>query len=249
MKNAIGYVRVYTDNDEAKKLPGAIKQKNEINRYAMENNLFIAHWIVEKIPNENSEAPEWNDLIYKKTKYKNISLVIVYKSSLLRTDSRYYLYYLFALKRRNISLVSIKNDYVKENRINDRDKDIIEFCAGLDNKRYGIVLQDGRKKKTLQGEYAGGRCPYGYKIEYGKLVIKKDEAEVIKLIFTMREKKKLSMNKIAKYLNDNNILTKMGKTWTVIGIQNIIKNKKIYQGYRRIGKTDNYVRGEHDAII
>ena len=35
MKNAIGYVRIYTDNDEAKKLPGAIKQKNEINRYAM----------------------------------------------------------------------------------------------------------------------------------------------------------------------------------------------------------------------
>lgn len=105
----------------------------------------------------------------------------------------------------------------------------------------------GREAKANEGGYAGGKPPLGYKAENGQLVVVPEEAEIIKLIFSLRNKGK-TLKGIAETLNTKGYRTRRGGEFKHSAIQTILANEDTYRGMYRYGNggTDRVV---HEAIL
>ena len=115
-----------------------------------------------------------------------------------------------------------------------------------------ISLRTDEKHKQMaeDGEFRGGSNPYGYKfIKSGRystrdkkqrkelfdMVIDKNESEVVKTIFNLAYELGYGGNRIANYLNENNIPTRENKKWSLTSVNYLLKNP-VYKGYPAYGK-------------
>ena len=91
----------------------------------------------------------------------------------------------------------------------------------------------------------GFNIPYGYDYVNGKLIINKEEAEIVKKIFQWYLDGK-SIGWIVKTLQKRKISTKKGGVWAKKTVSSILKNP-IYCGYLKWEKYLN--KGDHEPII
>lgn len=76
-----------------------------------------------------------------------------------------------------------------------------------------------------------------------KLEICPEEAETVKIIFTLYVQKALGAKKIAQILNEQGIKRRNGKKWTKDNILSILQNP-IYKGERIFNRYDSKTRKE-----
>lgn len=105
-----------------------------------------------------------------------------------------------------------------------------------------------RSAKAREGRYAGGRPPFGYKVVNGELEIEPREAEAVRKIFEMREKR-ATMQKIADWLNDTGMTTHSGGRFGASTVQTILNNRDMYEGKYSYGSDAKSVEGHHEAIL
>lgn len=105
----------------------------------------------------------------------------------------------------------------------------------------------GREAKAKEGGYAGGKPPLGYKADNGELVIVPEEAEIVRLIFRLRQEGGTLIG-IADELNKRGYRTRKGLEFQHSAIQNILNNEDTYRGSYRYGKAGKKV-GQHEPII
>jgi len=114
------------------------------------------------------------------------------------------------------------------------------------------------RQLTGEGVFTGGHNAYGYDLVRGErlnkknmptceLQINKQEAEIVQLIFDKAVKVGYGPQRIANYLNQQQILTRKQKPWNQASINNILKNR-LYTGVLRKGDMESDVR-KHLQII
>ena len=91
------------------------------------------------------------------------------------------------------------------------------------------------QKRFQNGTYVIPSPPFGYKNEAGLMVIKEDEAEVVRLIFSESLAGK-GVYLITKELNKKGVRTKRDKRWHQSAVMGILKNEK-YKGDALFQKT------------
>ena len=104
----------------------------------------------------------------------------------------------------------------------------------------------GREAKAEKGGYAGGKPPIGYKSIDGELVIVKSEAEIVQLVFALREEG-YTMANIAKELARRGMTSKKGNPFSTSSIQQILGNEEFYKGIYTYGSTKKM--GTHEPIL
>lgn len=101
---------------------------------------------------------------------------------------------------------------------------VIAAFADWDRQNIANRMQKGKEAKRRNGGHAGGRAPYGYRIEGSKrdarLVPDSREIEIIKTVDSMRRK---PPNIITRYLNEKGYPTRSGKPWQQVQIERILK--------------------------
>jgi len=121
-----------------------------------------------------------------------------------------------------------------------------------------VVYQAQVSKRNIQISYP----PYGYDYMDGKLFINKEQAEIVKRIFSEALSGK-GTQKIADGLNSDKIPTKRGSHWTATTIRGILSNEKytgmsfckrhiqmrILSGIIIMGKRSIHDKDHHEAII
>lgn len=124
--------------------------------------------------------------------------------------------------------------------------DVIQRIAQLESEQIGERVRIGMEQKARTGTgHLGSGHPYGYIYNNGRLEVELDEAVTVRAIFRMHSKG-LSMNDIAKALNDAMIPAKKGGMWNKQSVFKILRNP-LYAGYI---KWANIIRpGEHTPII
>ena len=95
----------------------------------------------------------------------------------------------------------------------------------------------GMKRSINNGVVLGSSNIYGYIKDKGKLIIDKNQAKMIKIIFDRYANTNDGLSKISKYLYDLNYKTKTGKRLDTTIISGIIENPK-YKGYYCGHKTE-----------
>jgi len=132
-----------------------------------------------------------------------------------------------------------------------------ESLSIAENSKWSI------RRRFQNGTYKISYPPYGYDYVDGKLFINKEQAEIIKRIFSEALAGK-GTQKIADGLNSDKIPTKRGSHWTATTIRGILSNEKYtgdvllqktytdenFKRHYNHGEKDQYmIKDHHEAII
>ena len=234
MKNAIAYVRVYTEGQEDKF--GIEAQRNAIQKYADENGYEILKW-VEEVGSGAKERPLLEEIIYGVTN-PPFDALIVYKNDRVARDTKLYFTYLYFLERRNVKLISTQEEF--EDEFANVYRALLQFVAEQERKNILMRTLAGRKVKRGNGGYSGGGVPYGYTNINKELELVEEEAEAVRMIHSLHDKG-YSLRRIAEEIQALGI----DKTWN--SIRTIIDNKKLYQGYVKF--EGEWIKARHKAIL
>ncbi len=248
LKNAIGYCRVST-KEQGDKF-GIEAQKEAIEEYANKNGFKIIDWVADNVSGVVEDRDGWNRIIVDpKVQNPPYQAVIVFKSDRVARDLKLYFYFEWLLLKKNVELISVNDGFPDvPNEYKGIIKSFILFSAEQERNNITLRTSGGRTIKAKTGGYAGGGVPYGYKVVDGELVIDVHEAEVVKLIFEMRNQGK-SYYGIANELNARELYTRKGGLWCQQKTFLIIKNENTYRGLYRYGKAREWVKGKHEAIL
>ncbi len=88
----------------------------------------------------------------------------------------------------------------------------------------------------------------GYKVENKQLVINWNEAHAVLRAFELRDAGTVLLD-IVDILNKEGYRTRNGKPFVISTVQSILNNRKTYEGYYRYGKSDEWVEGQHEALL
>jgi DNA invertase Pin-like site-specific DNA recombinase len=124
--------------------------------------------------------------------------------------------------------------------------DIIQRIAQLESEQIAERVYTGMRQKASSGQGSlGFPAPFGYRYENGRLVVNREEAEIVREIF-YRYTQGEPMAWIAEDLNARGVTTSRGGRWTVWSVRYLLQNP-VYAGYLR---WDGILqRGEHEPIV
>lgn len=125
---------------------------------------------------------------------------------------------------------------------------LIDTMCRIDVENKPLKTNNGRIDKAARGAYIGGRTPYGYKVEDGKLVVNPDEVPVVLLILGEKRAGRTKKGTVEK-LNAGRYSTRNGKPFVISTVQSVWNNEMFYKGYYRYGKDGEWIKGQHEPIV
>ena len=248
LKSAVGYIRVSTEQQANDDKYGIEIQRREILSYADLNGYSIVDWKIDEMSGAKDDRPALNDILYGGVSNPPIEAVIIFKNDRLARDTKLYFYYLYTLEKKNIKLLSAKEEFSEGSEFANIYRALLQFVAEQERKNIAIRTGKGRSMKAQCGGYSGGRSPYGYSVKHGVLVINPEEAPVVKRIFEEADKG-TSMLAITRILENEGYETRGGTMFQVSTIKSVISNRPFYEGMYKYGKEMNWVKGVHEPIL
>lgn len=248
MKQAIGYCRVSTDGQVGEDKFGLDAQKEQIKLYALSNGYTVVDWAIDEgISGATLDRPALNELLYGDLQNPPIEAVIVAKNDRMSRDMEQYFYVKFSLKKKNISLKSVSEDFGQMGVFSNVMESLAMFIAEQERINIAKRTTGGRKMKASAGGYSGGRAPYGYRITNGQYEIVSEEADMVVTIFKMLDGGSTLLD-TAEWLNDNGYSSRSGKKFYASHIKAIKDNRPVYEGMYKYGDMD-WVKGVHEPIL
>lgn len=248
LKKAIGYIRVSTVQQANDDKYGIEVQRREILSYADQHDYSIVDWKIDEVSGASDNRPAFDEILYGDVTNPPFEAVIVFKNDRLARDTKLYFYYLYTLEKKNIKLLSTKEEFTEGSEFANIYRALLQFVAEQERKNIALRTGKGRSMKAQCGGYAGGRAPYGYKIVSGQLVINDLEKPIVETIFEETDKN-TSMLAIVGILRDKGYKTRKGQDFQVSTIKSIISNRPLYQGMYKYGKDMDWVQGVHEPIL
>ena len=247
-KNAVGYIRVSTKQQAEEEKYGIDVQKQAILLYANDNGYNIVDWKVDEISGAKDDRPALNDILYGDVTNPPFEAVIIFKNDRLARDTKLYFYYLYTLEKKNIKLLSVKEEFAEGGELANIYMALLQFVAEQERKNIALRTSKGRSIKAQCGGYSGGRCPYGYKVENGRLIINEEEKPIVEFIFE-KKAEGVPMLTMVDLLAEQGYKTRKGRSFQVSTIKSIITNEPLYRGMYKYGKEMNWVKGVHEPIL
>ncbi len=248
-KNAIGYVRVSTMEQAGEDKFGIDAQKQAILLYANTNGYNIVDWKIDKMSGAKDDRPALNEILYgDNVSNPPFEAVIIFKNDRLARDTKLYFYYLYTLEKKNIKLLSTKEEFSEGSEFANIYRALLQFVAEQERKNIALRTGKGRSIKAQCGGYSGGRCPYGYSVQNHRLIINEDERPIVEYVFAEHDKG-VPMLTIADGLNDLGYKTRKGTKFQNTSVRSIVNNRPLYEGKYKYGKEMNWVQGVHEPIL
>lgn len=246
--NVIAYIRVSTDGQVGEDKFGLDVQKQTIQDYCDKNGHTILKWFTDEGESGAKERPGFDEIVYGEVSNPPYEAVIVAKSDRVARDINVYYYYKMLLTKKNVSLISIAEDFGQFGVFANMLEAFTLCVAEMERDNINKRTSGGRKVKAARGGYSGGRPPYGYTPQNGKLVIVPDEAEIVRFVIQSKDNG-LTYQTICDALNKAGKTNRSGTKFSISTLQVIIDNKPLYQGMYRYGKDSEWTKGEHEPIL
>lgn len=246
--NVIAYTRVSTEGQCGDDKFGLDNQRSIINDYCQKNGMTIMRWFTDEGESGAKTRPGFDEIVYGDVTNPPFEAVVVAKSDRVARDINIYFYYKMLLRKKNIRLISIAEDFGQFGVFANMLEAFTLCVAEMERENINKRTMGGRKIKASLGGYSGGNAPMGYKVQNKCLVINPEEAEVVKAIFEMRAEGK-SMRAIIDGLEERGYKTRSGKPFPISTIQSILNNERTYRGEYRYGQNGTWVKGQHEPIL
>ena len=176
-----------------------------------------------------------------------VNAVVIYKLDRLSRKQRDTLSIIEEyLLRNNVDLVSLYETLDTTSPWGRAMIGVLSSFNQLESENIALRTAMGRYATAREGGYAGGKPPLGYKAENGNLVIVPEEAEIVRLVFSLRAQGMTLMG-ITDELNKRGYRSKKGNQFKHSAIQTILKNEETYRGVYRYGKET--AEQSHEPIL
>ena len=201
--------------------------------------------------------PAFREMMHRiETHADDVDYVLVYKLSRFGRNTADVLSNVQLMEDFGVHLYSV------EDRIDSADEkgklmiSILASVSEMERENIRVQTMSGRIEKAREGKWNGGQPPYGYTLQNGILVVDEDEAKIIRLIFDKFINGDMSMNQIAKFLNENGYKKKLRQNNTyerfaTTFVKNVLDNP-VYCGYiaygRRGSEKVNGKRNEYHIV-
>lgn len=130
--------------------------------------------------------------------------------------------------------------------------------AGGESEKTGIRVKERQSQLAREGIYMSATPPYGYTlvksgvysrkgIERKMLKVLPEEAEIVRLVYSLCADKGYGGRRIARLLNERNIPSKKGGEWTLSVINYMLRNP-VYKGYIAYNKTSVKKNGTQGRV-
>lgn len=223
------YVRVSTDRDEQ---VSSVENQVDICRNWLERNGFI--WDESCVyKDEGISGTLFIDrpaiqLILEKAKRKKIDTVIFKSISRLARDLKDSLEIREVFLAHGVRIISVEEGY-DSNKAgkNDMAFELWSLFSAQYSRTLSSSISAALAAKVRRGEHIG-KVPYGYDRVEQKLVIKDEEAEVVRKIYKWYNDG-WGFKKISNELNKLGIKPKNNNVWQLTSVQRLIRNT-IYKG-------------------
>lgn len=252
-KRGVAYLRVSTEEQAHDDKFGLESQRQQIEAYCQNNDITInpEDWFIDAgISGKSRNRPEFNRILSTEVQNPPIECVVVAKADRISRDVTTYYVYKDLLARKNIEIVSVKEDWGSQDKITATILEgFMAIMADVERETITMRTAGGRRVKAKNGGYSGGNAPYGYAIADGEYTINEAEAGVVRYVFK-KHREGLSNNAIARGLNaDARFKPRTGARFYSAGVGTILANQRTYLGFYRYGKDGEWVKGRHEPII
>lgn len=251
MQIGAAYIRVSTE-EQLEFSPHA--QKHAILEFAKKNDILIEEqniFIDEGISGRKAEKrPAFMNMIAcSKKKPRPFDMILVHKFDRFARNREDSVVYKSLLRKE----CGIKVISVTEPMDDDKFSIILESMLEAMAEYYSLNLADevrkGMFEKARRGEHIG-KAPYGYDLKDKNLIKNTYESLIVQKIFDMYVNKQESLSFIIKYLNENQIVTKLCNKWRIYTLCYLLQNP-VYIGFTRYNyrKNKHEINDEKDWII
>lgn len=229
----IGYLRVSSDG-QAENGFGLDVQRERIEAYAKALGLVIDDFIVDDgYSGTTLDRPGLTDLLGRIARGE-VNRVIVYKIDRFSRSQRRLLELIEDhFVANDVAFVSVTEQFDTSTPFGRACLGMLGVFAQLDRDMVVERLASGRKARAATGERAVGAVPYGYRVEgegrNKRTVVDPHFADVIRYIFSRRDRDGASFQTIAYELIGMDVKPKRGKSWYASTVRGIYENQK-YRG-------------------
>lgn len=250
MERVVAYCRVSTDGQVGEDKFGIASQREQIEAYCAKNGYEITDWFIDEgVSGAEVRRPAFDRLLMGEITNPPVSKVVMAKADRLARDINLYYSFKGALSKMNLEIVSVSEDWSAQDKLTAMIlENFLAMAATLERENIRIRTMGGRKQKSKQGGYSGGRAPFGYKVKHGALVIVPEQADTVRQMFAMKDAG-YTLQGIADAINALGRKTKSGGRFAVSTVQTIIGNRNVYEGMYRYGKNGEWVQGQHEPIL
>jgi DNA invertase Pin-like site-specific DNA recombinase len=192
----------------------------------------------------NLERPALKKL-FQDIEAGEIDTIVVYKIDRLTRSLMDFSKIVELFDKKSVSFVSITQQFNTTTSMGRLTLNILLSFAQFEREVTGERIRDKVAASKKKGMWMGGGIPVGYKLEDKKLIPDETHLPNVETIF----KKYLELTsvlKLKRYLNENNIKSKTGRSFSNGNLYKILSNK-IYIGL--IHHKGAYYQGEHEGII
>ena len=233
IKRAVAYARFSSEMQREESIDAQLRA---IREYSERNNITLVGTYIDRAKSATSDQrPEFQRMI-SDAATGQFDAVIVHKLDRFarnRYDSANYKY---RLKRYNVQLLSVTEniDGSPESIVLES---VLEGMAEYYSRNLAREVEKGKKENARQGRHIGGIPPLGYDVDphTRKLVINEQEAQAVRMIFSMFVEEK-GYTEIRNALNSRGLTTKRGQMFGKNSIHEIVRNEK-YTGVYIYNKT------------
>lgn len=250
MKRAVAYCRVSTQGQVGEDKFGIASQRSMIMEYCNTNAIEVVNWFIdEAVSGVKENRPAFNRILQGEVTNPPVDTIIVAKADRISRNVEQYYAYKSLLSKVGLDIVSVTEDWSTQDKLTALIlENFLAVAATVERENIKIRTSGGRKIKAARGGYSGGRPPYGYAPQNGKLVIVPEEAEIVRFVIQSKEKG-MTYQMICDSLNNAGKTNRSGTKFSISTLQVIIENKPLYQGMYRYGKGGEWVKGEQDPIL
>ena len=198
----------------------------------------------------NVEEREVLQEILSDAREHQFDVLLTYMSDRIGRQEEYS-FYVATLNQLGIEVWTIKDGQLKTEEHIDKLLNYIRFWQNEgESKKTSMRVKDTQKELVKSGKFVGGKAPYGYQLvpsgmvsNHGRLLKKleivEENAQVVRLIYSLAVDKGMGYEKIAKELNARNIPAITTDRWKTGTIRSILTNP-VYMGYLAINRRINH---------
>jgi len=231
MDNAVIYARYSSHSQNEQSIETQVQSCQE---YALKHNLNIIETYEDKAKSGTNDNREAFQQMLSDSSKKTFKYVIVYNLSRFARNNNESVINEIILNKNGVSVVS-----ATENVNGDDDDPVTSFMKNIMrsvneyySKNTAKNIRDGLKTNASKGLSIGGfSLPLGYVSNSDReILIDKDEAEIVKKIFTMFDNGD-NYAEIIRYMNLHNVKTKRGNEFNKNSIKRLLINEKFIGVY------------------
>lgn len=227
MKNAVIYARYSSDRQREESIEGQIRVCKQ---YAERNDLNVIHIYTDRaLTGRSDKRPEFQMMIRDSAKC-TFQYVLVYKLNRFSRDR-----YDSAIYKHKLGKNCIKVISAMENITDDPAGKLLESVIEGIAEYYSAELSEnvirGMTQNAMEGKWAGGNLPLGYKLDSDKrLIIDENKVNIVRKIYDMFLTG-FSVRQITNALNEEKLTTANGYAFSRSRVYSILHNERYLGTY------------------